>query len=308
MDKANNGMNNWIEGIPYELAFWNNLYRWRWTYEGLLSWSNYGKELCLEGIDARSVLLSATTATAATSRSGKPIVLDVGAGMSYAPGNFYLNGTEKQEIDIRYIDPLAFHYNRILKKRHKNLPEVTFGVAEYLSSCVADEADLVIIQNALDHSFAPIKGIIEALRTLHTGGFLYLNHHPNEAETEDYKGFHKFNICEEHGKLIIWNKESRRDVNELLNGFATIDVKTVENGHIVALIKKTAEVPASLYDDKASIRELCHSNHLLFYQVYSGHLSMKLKCSYAFYNFIQFFVQALPHNLKIKLKKLIKQA
>ena len=114
--------------------------------------------------------------------------------------------------------------------------------------------------------------------------------------------------CLEHGKLIIWNKESRRDVNELLNGFATIDVKTVENGHIVALIKKTAEVPADLYDDKASIRELCHSNHLLFYQVYSGHLSMKLKCSYAFYNFIQFFVQALPHNLKIKLKKLIKQA
>ena len=129
------------------------------------------------------------------------------ARLSYATGNYIeINGT-KTALDLHYVDPLADVFNDIKKRYHRNLPDIEFGMVEYLSDFFPrHDADLIIIQNALDHSAMPIKGIQEAFSTLKTGGILYLNHHPNEAETEQYKGFHQYNIDEENGKLVIWNK------------------------------------------------------------------------------------------------------
>ena len=102
--------------------------------------------------------------------------------MSYAIGDKIEKNGQLIPLDIHYVDPLAFHFNHILKKSKRQLPKIEFGMSEYLSAFIQNhDASLITIQNALDHSSAPVKGIIESLISLREGGILYLNHHPNEA-------------------------------------------------------------------------------------------------------------------------------
>lgn len=99
-------------------------------------------------------------------------------------------------------------------------------MSEYLSAFIQNnDASLITIQNALDHSSTPVKGIIESLISLREGGILYLNHHPNEAEMEKYKGFHQYNVDERNGELYIWNKDYCINVTKLLDGFASVETK-----------------------------------------------------------------------------------
>lgn len=286
----------WLSGIGYEVAFWNNVYRWRHTYDGMMGWSNHGKTIALEGFDANSWLLERQL----------PMVLDVGAGMSYAVGNFLEKDGRQTPLHIRHVDPLAMHFNKILRRYRKSLPDIDFGMVEYLSAFFGEEqADMVVIQNALDHSSSPIKGIREALRTLRVGGVLYLNHHPNEAEMEHYKGFHQYNITSENGRLIIWNKHERHDIAEMVAGYATVEVQVMkENGHVVAVIKKTAHLPETLFDDNADRRELCE----VLMQLQLSQQNLTRRFSYAWFNALQCCAQALPWEWKMKLKRLIKQA
>lgn len=67
----------WLEGISYEVAFWNNVYRWPHTFQGMMGWAHYGSAICLEGFDANHFLLA----------DDHPRVYDVGSGMSYAVGD-----------------------------------------------------------------------------------------------------------------------------------------------------------------------------------------------------------------------------
>lgn len=291
--------NKWSNGIVYEIAFWNNVYRWSHTFNGMMEWSNHGGVINLEQYDVNAYLSSLSN----------PLVLDVGCGMSYATGNYIECSGRLQGLNIHYIDPLAFQFNKILHSYHKQLPEIEFGMIEYLSAFYPNhDVDMVIVQNALDHSANPIKGIYEALDTLRINGILYLNHHPNEAETEHYKGFHQYNICKEANDLIIWNKSERWSINQILSSIAEVKVCHGDNGHVIAIIKKTKEVPVNLLCDKNDKKALCH--HLMSYLLEHQGLSRTL-CnilSYWKYNTIQFFAQALTYDQKMKVKKLIKQA
>ena len=292
-------LSKWAKGISYEIAFWNNVYRWKWTYDGMMNWSHYGKEICLEGFDANSFL----------AKTARPIVLDVGCGMSYATGNYIKKSNEIIPLDIHYIDPLADYFNTILKRHHRLMPTIEFGMIEYLSSFYLEKnIDMIIIQNALDHSYNPCKGILEALDCLKSGGILYLNHHANEAETEHYKGFHQFNINNESGELIIWNKNKKYDIGKILADFTQISVNTYSNGHIIAVIKKTGEVPQRLLSAKQD-RLLLSKTLIRFYKNQNNvWRAVSNKTEYWFFNIIQFFIQALPWGMKMRIKKAIKQA
>ena len=292
-----NEITRWLNGIPYEVAFWNNVYRWENTFQGMMGWSHYGSPITLEDFEANAFLVERAA----------PIVLDVGCGMSYATGNFLLQDGQQVPLDIHYVDALAYHFNRILSKYKRNLPSIEFGMAEYLSAFYPDNyADLVIIQNALDHSSRPMKAIYEALEVVKKGGVLYLNHHPNEAETEQYKGFHQNNIDEADGQLIIWNKSERHIVNTLVSSFAEVKTSRYENGHIIAVITKKQDVPCELLTRREDIHELCD----VVVQKSSSKpfgTAFKNRLLYMKYNFIQFFVQSLSWENKMKLKKLIHQ-
>ena len=293
-----NETSNWLNGIPYEVAFWNNVYRWNHTFQGMMGWSHYGSTIQLECFDANAFLLTRPD----------PMVLDVGCGMSYSTGNLLLKDGMQNPLNIRYVDPLAPYFNRILNRHKRNLPPITFGMAEYLSSFFpTSSADLVIIQNALDHSAQPMKGIVEAIDVLKPGGVLYLNHHPNEAVTEHYKGFHQFNINEEDGRLMIWSREERICVDSLVGPFADISTCRHENGHVVSVITKKAPVPPELLTDKADRQQLCAT--LIEATQYRSDILHAIgnKLSYWKFNTIQFVAQALPWELKMKIKKLIHQ-
>lgn len=298
MAVKDSNIEKWIEGIPYELAFWNNVYRWKRPFNGLMKWLHYGDFIDLESFDVLQFL----------ENQDNLMVLDVGSGMSYATGNFYKKNTEKTPLNVHYIDPLAPFFNRIIKKYKKNLPNIDYGMMEYLSAFYPNhDVDLVIIQNALDHSSNPLKGIYEAIDTLRIGGKLYLNHHPNEAEMEHYKGFHQFNIFDENGKLIIWNKTERYDIAELLNGFASVETSKAESGHVIALITKNSDVPDELIGD--------YGNGFLTEEMLTDTLAnlswgkrLKMRLLYWKYNTIQFLIQGLPWDFRMKIKRLIKQA
>lgn len=295
----------WLDGISYEIAFWNNVYRWSHTFRGMMGWANYGSKIELEGFDANDFLLNFE----------QPKVYDVGCGMSYAIGDKIEKNGKLIPLDIHYVDPLAFHFNHILKKSKRQLPKIEFGMSEYLSAFIQNhDASLITIQNALDHSSAPVKGIVESLVSLREGGILYLNHHPNEAEMEKYKGFHQYNVDERNGKLYIWNKAHHVNVTELLDSFASVETKRMDNGHIIAIIRKKNcqnELPVQLQtyvDDKKDKGELCQV--LLQFQYNNTSLlkSIKNSISFRIFDMIQFFAQMLPWSLKMKVKHLIKQA
>lgn len=295
---ATDNLNKWINGIPYELAFWNNVMRWKRGFDGLMGWSRYGKEIKLENFDVQSFLAS----------RGDAVVLDVGSGMSFSPGDHLMlpDGTLKK-LDIRYIDPLAEYYNDIKRRHHRNIPDVEFGMLEYLSAFYPKGADLIHIQNALDHSSRPLKGIYEAIECLKIGGILYLNHHPNEAEAERYKGFHQYNIINENETLVLWNKSEKHILNELIKEFADIEVSRADNGHVIAIITKRAELPEKLLTtnkDRNDLATLLMEQNKIHNSLVS---SISYIAQYWKYNSIHFIVQGLPWEWRMKMKEILKR-
>lgn len=291
-------MANWLKGISYEKAFWNNVYRWSHTFDGMMGWAHYGAAIELEGFDANEYLKGLDN----------PIVLDVGCGMSYATGNYVSTDGGLIPLDIRYVDPLANIFNDIKKRHNRKLPDIEFGMMEYLTAFYPGHyVSLVIIQNALDHSASPVKGIMEALDVLENGGVLYLNHHINEAEMEHYKGFHQYNICEEQGRLIVWNRQSKRDISEMLEPCATVQAFTKAN-HVIAVVRKKADIPEDFLSDKEDKRELCRMVMRLAEERQNPLLAIRNMAVYWWFNAIQCLAQAMPWHIKMKVKHLIHQA
>lgn len=282
-----NPTSKWLKGVAYEVAFWNNVYRWDKTFNGMIGWSHYGDIIALEEFDANTFL----------QQEESPLVLDVGCGMSYATGNYIGDTKKKKPLDIHYIDPLASYFNIILQRYKRDMPPIEFGSMEHLSYFYNKKnVSLIIIQNALDHSSQPEKGVLEALRSLKIGGILYLNHHPNEAVVEHYKGFHQYNIDIKNGEMVIWNNNQHISINNLVSDCADIEVKRHNNGHVIAIIRKKQELPDQHCIKEDDIRQL------------SKNINKMNKLSYWKYNTIQFFVQALSWETKMRLKKMIKQA
>jgi SAM-dependent methyltransferase len=285
-------MTDWFNGIPYEIAFWKGIYRNKKERENLFSFSNYLSDIRLTNFDVAAFLET----------KENPIVVDVGCGLSFAPGET-LHG---KRLDMHYVDPLATFYNRITRKYKLDLPEVEFGLIEFLSGFFPQRnLSLIIVQNALDHSADPVKGIVECLDCLETGGVLYLKHHRNEAETENYRGFHQFNVVVEEGRLFIWNKEHRYDINALLEGVASVGTST-DGSEQIAVVRKIHDLPDELRNDKEDIR--CLANRLLFLVecVHKPSFVLKYYLRSCFFTVAQFFVQFLSYDAKGRLKRLLR--
>lgn len=72
------------------------------------------------------------------------------------------------------------------------------------------------------------------------GGVLYIESWKNEAQRQRYDGFHQYNIDIQDGCLIIYNKNTRVNINELLGNTASISYH--EDGDIVYItITKLAD-------------------------------------------------------------------
>ena len=164
---------------------------------------------------------------------------------------------------------------------------------------------MVIIQNALDHCADPMKAIWEALIVLKQGGVLYLNHHPNEAEHEQYRGFHQYNICIEDGHLKIWNRINSIDVTTLLAGVAIMEVKLCD-GNPIAIITKTAAVSDLYINRRDDVHLMMEA--LISYSEYFNNTKyiIKYHCKYLFFRVVQWFSKLLSWKMRQKIKQLIK--
>ena len=294
-------MLKWLLGIPYEVAFWEATYRNKKELNKLFAFSHYGEALTLDGFDATSFLLSQPKPEQAK-------ILDVGSGMTYLPGEYIVDSKGKKiSLNIRYVDPLANYYNQIAAKHHVEVPKVEFGMMEYLSAFYPEhDVTLAIIQNALDHSANPVKGIMEALNALQKGGVLYLNHHPNEAEYENYRGFHQFNICIENDELIIWNRDQRFNVNDIIKDFARVETKIVEDNPI-AIITKTAEVPIALLNHEQDIRTLSTALLELTQKMNDTSFMRRYHRQFRYYRLAQRVSKLFSWQTRQNIKKFIKK-
>lgn len=293
-DVIDTNFNKWLQGIPYEVAFWQSYYGNKRRRKDLFEWSMFNKPCLLDDFDIENYIKNC--------KSPNPRLLDVGCALSYVFGNI-ING---KQANVSYVDPLAPFYNQILKRYKINRPYITFGMIESLSASFdKNSIDFIHVRNALDHCANPLQGIIQCLICLKIGGVLYLNHFVNEAENEGYRGFHQFNISSVDQQLVIWNKNTRVNVTEFCKDFATVETSITQFGRIVAVITKTANIPSDLDHSEQnasnmakimiSTVEYFHSfSHSFNYQLKRlistiGHRTMRI-LPYSFLNTIKHLV------------------
>jgi SAM-dependent methyltransferase len=137
-------------------------------------------------------------------------ILDVGAGPLTVVGKCF-RGTH---ISLTAVDPLAQHYDQLLKK-HGLIPPVRtiFGKAENVATQFQQASfDLVHARNCLDHGIDPFHAVSQMLTLAKPGGFVYLKHHPNEGLNEQWHGLHQWNFSMSgSGDFIISSRD--REVN-----------------------------------------------------------------------------------------------
>lgn len=287
-------MQGWISGIPYEIAFWKSYYGREKSFHQLMGWSQLDKECELDCFDAVAFI----------SFIGPDArIADVGCALSYAFGNFF-NGERREVV---YLDPLAGFYNRILRESSRdNLPPITFGMGETLTRHLPPESQhLIHIRNSLDHGALPMLTIWQALAVLHSDGVLYLNHKPNEAAHEGYRGFHQFNIDAQDGSLIIWNLEERIDVGKELAEVADVETHVTPEGRIVAIIRRKKEAPIPVGIDRLADRfsELMQQEIML--ASHSLGKSLAYQAKYLFCLLSHKTMRRIPTSLVGRLKRLL---
>ena len=191
-----------LHGIYHELAFWQQFVK---TDRFLSGWVKKVKtpELNQEVAD---FILSVKNDS----------VLDVGSGVCSL-----LNGL----VNVTACDPLGDLYRLIFDyERHKLTPPLAIP-AEYLK--YSNEFDIVHISNALDHCQNPGDALDRLIEAVKPGGYLIVQGFCNEAENENWQGFHQFNLdLTESGILRIKGK-----VGELATLFTTHMYKKIDIGN-----------------------------------------------------------------------------
>lgn len=151
-------------------------------------------------------------------------LLDIGCGVVSRYGARLPDGGRVHAVAV---DPLAYAYNRInARYALGNAKTVAFGMFEFMAVFFQkDYADVILIENALDHCIDPLKSLIECLQVLKTGGLLRLYHHRAEAVYEGCLGLHKWNIdYNDDNEFIIWNENNYVNVNKFFGDHIVIKV------------------------------------------------------------------------------------
>jgi SAM-dependent methyltransferase len=167
--------------------------------------------------------------------AGAPRVLDVGAGPLTTVGKKWRG----QTIALTAVDPLAEIYDKVLAEVGIDpMVRTIRGEGEDLSALFGENSfDLVYCANALDHFYNPFKALEEMLRVVKKGGWVLLNHFPNEAETEQYSGFHQWNLWGHNGRFIIWNRARVYDASLIFRPYAEITAAE-KNGILFVYVHK----------------------------------------------------------------------
>lgn len=218
----------WERGIDDELAFWD-----AWLATGGQPWPQDFQVRWLPEAE-----LEPRITQALADKVGVTVrALDVGAGPLTALGKRWAGHT----LQITAIDPLADDYDKLLQK-HGLTPLVRTqrGFAERLVEQFGqDQFDLVHARNCIDHSYDPCRAIQQMVAVAKPGGLVYMFHGINEAQTQDYYGFHQWNLFCKDNDLYIGNLRQEINMSKLLKPVADVECEIVhEHNWMVNLIRK----------------------------------------------------------------------
>ncbi len=152
-------------------------------------------------------------------RKSRVTILDVGAGPLTSVGKTHPDF----ELSIVAVDALADVYDQLLAEAAVDPPVRTLECdTERLTEMFdPDTFDVVHARNSLDHCYDPIRAVREMARVTRPGGTVVLQHYANEAETENYRGLHRWNLSVTAGRFIVsrpkpgWGTETHDFAAEL---------------------------------------------------------------------------------------------
>jgi hypothetical protein len=117
------------------------------------------------------------------------------------------------------------------------------------------------MRNSLDHAFNPLIGIVQMLSICKIGGRVILQHAKNEAENENYEGFHQWNLCVNNSQFMLWRPQIEINVTETLKEYADFMIKdTTDERFFTVVLTKNKDIPCDFeYEKLDKIR-----NELIF--------------------------------------------
>jgi SAM-dependent methyltransferase len=169
--------------------------------------------------------------------TGDELILDVGAGPLTVLGKRW-NGAK---LKITACDALADKYNALLNKvRIDPIIRTDKCEMEKLSELYPHASfDIVFAQNCVDHSYDPLKAIIQMLKVCNYGGYVILRHEVNEGENEGYRGLHQWNFFLDGCCFMIGTRDGAIiNVDESLpHSHITLE-SSIESGYITNIFHK----------------------------------------------------------------------
>lgn len=138
-------------------------------------------------------------------------------------------------------DFIADRYNRLFERyKVKRVIPIEKQDMEHLTY---DDGffDIVNCVNALDHTTNPDVAILEMVRVLKPGGYIYLRHQVNTAIVQRYNGLHQWNIEPKDGDCRFYTEAEEFWLSQIVPGFVTsrsLNKRFPEHGLIVSVYKK----------------------------------------------------------------------
>ena len=221
-------LQTWVSGIEGEAHFWKAYFetkglQWKDGYQaGISNDRPFSLEEYLEN------------------NAKETVVIDVGSGPISSCGT----KTNKTNLKICAVDPLSYIY-KTLKEKYGIITGLSpdFCMVERLSEkFMSNSFDIVHMRNSLDHSFNAVFGIFQLLYICKIGGKVVLQHAKNEAENQNYSGFHQWNLCIENNSFIVWRQNVRYNVSSILSNFAEVIIEGKGENWVGVVIIKRKEI------------------------------------------------------------------
>lgn len=147
---------------------------------------------------------------------GQARVLDVGAGPLSTLGTL----AHGRQVHLTAVDPLADDYDALLARAGVTpLVRTQRCTGEELPANFAPGSfDLAFAENALDHAVDPLAVIRNMVAVVRPGGYVILNHAPDEGEHAGYGNVHQWNFRQEAGDCVLWRPGRRHQLSQVLDG------------------------------------------------------------------------------------------
>ena len=173
-------------------------------------------------------------------------VLDVGSG----PATNLGHKIPGKSVELTCIDLMANEFNELTSNAGLDIPcPPIYGTAEGVAEQFPkDHFDLVFSRNALDHVYDPITALKGMMQVCRDDGVVVVWGHINEGVNENYRNFHQWNFCWEHGDFIIWRPDFRQSVRELFDN--KIHLAQYNQDKLYRIIMSKSPIRATRHKDK----------------------------------------------------------